>query len=820
MSCLEVVNDLIESVNKVNTEITFNMTQENVRYEDVCIRPDATFKYYTKSLKTKWDRIINEYISRPDKCPTNLQRVLLTYDIISRLGVVSGEKESLSKILNKLGSMPPEQIQDVVYDRMIEEGLNMLNGDKTEIFETSDDAISTLKNLALTLSKNCNCQTLDIFMFIMNKYKKRYSKKLVNKNRFELINIIKKDYEYLKTVIEQLATSLGLFTPDTNINDKQSTKSTKSTQSAQSLLNFSLEKEMEKLIPNELGSMKDFFIKVISRYFNNLHPIIWAQIVKGLMMNIFIDLPTNFDELFGFISKQLLLNSGPFILKILQMIRPALSEELAKKYNLINLTYPLLELNQVDLILRRVLINYDMFEVIYNKSASVGHICIGHDVRTPEKYIVIKIIKPLAIAQSCWEYYVLNDLFERGSCEDDFIKNTLKANGKEMNVSNEIANLDRSYSNYTTNYMKEFGIDIDAKLTTISHIPGIVTENAWFALATTFAPGIPLADLIESNVLTNDTKFRAHLHRCLDLLVVKFFYVLISQGFYHGDLHAGNIFYSFKQKTMTMIDFGAMGDIDLFSNNDTTTNLLTIIIKSIMYDYDGILDLLTNILNSKCTESGSLIDKNDTEYKNLKELLISHKITKILFSEKERDISAKYLQDLTGEKRLKDEHVDDIDTLQMLKSDSTDETAEPSIYDRMEYVRYTKDVIVENKDILPVFTEIVGKSESISFAGVMQLIIKYYAQKGVNVAIKFAELNELQKAYTLLLGVLAKTSYNSYRMNMAMRSAILSWKHLSKIYNVRSTANIISIYWSESSRSKEFREFVMREYELFKQKAK
>jgi len=581
-----------------------------------------------------------------------------------------------------------------------------------------------------------------------------------------------------------------------------------------SIMNFSIENELDKLIPDELGAMKVFFIKVIARYFNNLHPIIWAQIFKGLVSNIFIDLTMTPKEVFSFTSKYLLLNSGPFILKILQMIRPVLTDELATKYNLTKLTYPLLESNQVELILKRIIPEYDMLKVTYNKSASVGHVCIGYDVRRPDDKFVIKIVKPLAIAQSCWEYHVLHDLFDKGSCEDTFIKNTLRSNGKEMNVANEIANLDRGNKHYTTDYVTEFGLDVDAKLTSIAHKPGIIKDNTWFALAMTLAPGIPLSDLIESDMLENDTKYRANLHRCLDLLVVKFFYVLISQGFYHGDLHSGNVFYSFREKQLTMIDFGAMGDIDLFDNDETTTKLLLFIIMSINYDYDGMLDLLTDILNDRCTEDKeSFIDKEAPAYMDLKKELIAHKIKNTMNAEKDKARSKQYMEDVNSDKRLEDERYED--TLLVLPPDSTVEDREPSIYDELERVHESKETIIENRDELPVFTEVIGNSDSISFAGVMQLIIGFYAKSGVNVAIKFAELNELQKAYALLLGVLTKTKYSSYRMGRAIKTGILSWGHLPKIFNIATTYNVIKAYWSESSKYYELFEIIKKEQDEY-----
>jgi hypothetical protein len=803
MSCTKVIDGLVSSINEVNTEITKNMIDTNTKYDDVCIKPNLTFDFYHKSLKNKWEKIINDFINNPEKCSGNIQNILFVYEVASKLKSTDNFNPSNPQnLIDKLGRITPKQIETAAYDKMVDVALKMINSDSETTFVMDVDMKKTLKNLALTLGDRCQCQMIDIFTFIMEKYKKKYSKKLAGKTHDESVKILKHDYEYVKNIISSYGKDFG----NKSNNETNSFNVT-------SVLDFSIDDELNRLIPDELGTMKQFFIKVISKYFNNLHPIIWAQIFRGMMSNLFIDLPMTPPELFSFASKYLLLNSGPFILKLLQMIRPVLSDELAAKYNLTKLSYPLLEPEQIDMILKHIVIDYDMLKVTYNKSASVGHVCICHNVKNPNDKFVIKIVKPLAIAQSCWEYYILKDLFPNGSCEDSFIKNTLRSNGSEMNVVNEIANLDRGFANYSTNYKTEFGIDIDVKLTTIAHRKGIIKEGTWFALATTLAPGIPLADLIEAKMLENDTKFRATLHRCLDLLVTKFFYVLISQGFYHGDLHSGNVFFSFKRKQLTMIDFGAMGDIELFSNDDTTAKLLMIIIMSVYYDYDGMLDVLTDILNDRCKddEQSSFIDKESESYKEFKTVLIKHKIKNTLNAQKEKENATKYLEDVSSKKRLDDERVsadkNTDDTLHMVK-DSQKEDRDPSIYDNLDLILESKEIVVENKDVLPVFTEELGESESISFAGIMQLVIKFYATSGVNVAIKFAELNELQKAYALLLGVLAKTGYNSYRMSMAIKTGVLTWGHLPKLLNIGTTSNVLSSYWNESSEYNTLKTFI------------
>ena len=796
MNCMDVLSNMTGAIDDVNTAIIRNMTDQRVKYEDVCIRPNITFDHYYSSLKEKWETIINDYINKPEKCSSNISSILMLYEAASKLnkGEISGNPKNM---LARVGSLTPSQIENFAYEKMIDTALGMITNTSSNAFVMDKDMVKSMKNLARILGDNCQCQMIDIFSYILSKYKTKYSRKLTGKSRDESVAILRQDYQYIKDTVIKYGQNIR-----TAVRNRPSA-GLKSSSEPVALLNFSIENELNKLIPNELGAMKVFFVKVIARYFNNLHPIIWAQIFRGMLSNIFKDLPLSQDELFSFVSKYLLLNSGPFILKILQMIRPILSDELATKYNLTKLTYPLLEPHQIEIVLKQIIVDYEMIKIIYNKSASVGHVCIAYDVRRPDDKFVIKLVKPLAIAQSCWEFHVLNDLFPKGSCEDNFIKNTLRANGVEMNVANEIKNLDRGNEHYTTDYNTEFGINIEAKLTTITHIPGIVKEGTWFGLAMTLAPGIPLSDLIENKLLEHDTKFRANLHRCLDLLVTKFFYVLISQGFYHGDLHSGNVFYSFKKKQLTMIDFGAMGDIDLYANDDTTKSLLMIVIMSVNYDYDGILDVLTDILNSRCSEDkSSFIDKNTDAYHQVKKELIAHKLKNMMNAEKEKKKSATYLADVSDENRLRDERY--VDTLITVKDTSDDhEDRDPSIYDDLERIPETKETVIENRDILPVFTEILGDSESISFAGVMQIIIKFYATSGVNVAIKFAELNELQKAYALLLGVLAKTGYNSYRMGMAIKTGVLSLGHLPKLLNVGTTYNIIKEYWKESSKSDE-----------------
>ena len=247
------------------------------------------------------------------------------------------------------------------------------------------------------------------------------------------------------------------------------------------------------------------------------------------------------------------------------------------------------------MLLNKILVNKE-FKIIRHVSASVGHVCI---IEQDKKKFVVKFIKPLSIVQSCWEYKTLIDAFkenEQNECNIKFIKNMLINNGKEMNVSGEIQNLKDGNKYYTCDYNNVFGQNVNMKLTTITNIDGVIVPN-WYSLVMSLAPGVPLSTFLEpKDLLKKDTVFRAMLHRGLDLLVFKFFYTIIDKGFYHGDLHAANIFFSYKDSQITLIDFGAVGHIDLF-NDPNVEDILSVVFMLVFNDYDGILDKIAEIAN-------------------------------------------------------------------------------------------------------------------------------------------------------------------------------------------------------------------------------
>ncbi|XWV25566.1 putative protein kinase [Tupanvirus deep ocean] len=796
-TCLNIIQDLNKSVDNANTALIYNMTETTTKYEWVCIKPNITYDFYYQFLKEEWEQIINNFINQPNKCTSRLSEFVEIYRHATPERIVQARKllNALAvddaNITNKF-SLDNINLDNIVLDVIA----NSIMSSSGEIqYELKPNFIEAIQDLGNVMYDNCQCQLVDIFKTIFKKYKKKLHYKYQGKSKDEVIELLRNDYNKFKQNIKKFNTD-GNLSSQKNITDKLANKLT-------GLYGFSIENELERLIPKELGSLKQFFIRVISEYYNNLHPIVWAQIFKNMTENIFIDLPYTPDEIFSFASKYLLLNSGPFILKILQMIRPVLSPELASKYNLTKLTYPVLKLDQIDIILQKVVYNWDMYKVVRNFSASVGHVSKVIRVDQPDKPFMIKMIKPLAVAQSCWEYKTLYNIYPEGSCEQAFIKNMLESNGRELNVNNEINNINKGYEYYTATYNDIYGHNIDAKLTTIQNIPGIIVPGTWFALTMTLAPGIPLSKLVEienNPLLTTDNAYRARLHRCLDILVNKFFLNIIKNGFYHGDLHAGNIFFSYEQNQMTLIDFGAVGEINIYADDPDVRTLLDIVVMSMFNNYDEILDTMTELMNRKCVETQ--IDPTTPEYQELKQKLISYKMDNILYQNIEKEKSEQYKKDIFSEERINAEKAAHAE---VVKTHSFGQDNIDSIYSFLEYDPHEEDFVIETRDELPPYTN-VQPSTGVGFVNVLEEIIKFYALSGVNIAIKFNEFYEFQKAYALLLGVLHKVKYNPYRTGIAIGKAIKNWKNIPELMHIRTVAHFVKSYLNQKNKFKAFKE--------------
>jgi len=809
-SSINLLYKLADAVDATNYKLIDHMTEPTMRYDNACVQPDLTYDYFYSELKQDWENDVNHFLAHEDKCQSTASKIIsltsISGSVVSNLSNYTKNITNLSDVFDS-SKLKQSDIEDFLIDGLAGYLLDPMN---VTSFSMRPKLTESIIQLFMLLRSHCYCQTFDIFNYIVSKaqdkYFVKYQQSIKNesdpvKRREFLKQNLKQDLEYLKNLIKTSQPNTDTEVQYNKLLDDLASKLT-------GLYNFSIDSELNRLIPEELGSLKKFFAKVISTYFNKLHPIIWAQILKQIINQFFTELPTTPEQAFQFISKSLLLNSGPFILKILQMIRPILTPELATKYNLTKLTYPQLTPKEYKLILRKIMTTPKMTNVIVSKSASVGHVCLVNQADQPQNVFVIKIIKPLSVAQSCWEYKTLSGIFNKNTCEYDFVRNMLESNGREMNIHHEIENINKGHKNYHCTYSEVFGTKISATLSTVKVLEGYTKPDCWFAFAMSLAPGVPVADLVESDLLKSDTPYRAKLHRCFDLLVYKFFLTIANTGFYHGDLHAGNVFFSYEQNQMTMIDFGAVGDLSLWGGDSNINALLEIVVMSVFYNFDGLFDKMTVLLNNKCDPSEA-IDMNSEPYKEFSGFLTKIKFNNMINSSKEGNKSTDYRDFIFSDERVNDE----IRAESKYVSPSTNFTS-GTIYSRLDFEPKGKEPIIHNeeRDVLSVQqpASTLGESKNYSFAKVLEFIIKFYASMGVNIAIKFSDFYEFQKAYILLLGVLAKVGYSSYRIGFIMKKAILNWELLPKLMEISTIANIVKSYYREKTKHGETDEWIKK----------
>lgn len=765
---------LVEAIYKANDEITDNVTnmigEKSVKKTLVCVRTNVAQDFYVDTIGKEWNNIINEMINE-SPC---------RYGIISTIKNVSDINKKASDINKKLKTA---SLQNIVREETTNYVINRLTREP-ESFVFAKDFTLTMSGVLVNYADNCGCDFYNLFKIAVVNYSGRYKKKYQGKSKEEAKDLLREDFksfnEYIQAMYKRFK-DIDL----SNLNKKNYKVIVSKTNVIKTI---SIEDELNNLIPDSMGAMKSFFVTMIVSYYNNIHPVIWCQIFAKICENFFVYMPITQLEFYQFVSGQLLLNSGPAILKILQMLRPFFKPDVLEKYNLTKLTYPLLSTKQVDMILKKILLDIHDYKIIANLSASVGHVVLLKQVDQAVP-IIIKIIKPISIVQSCSEYDMLKKLYKKGTCEQNFIDNMIYAIGTELDATNEIKNINLGHKYYTCNYNNVFEFDTGHILTTLEVIDDIIIPDCWYALAVTLAPGMPLSKLAENKLVENDTKFRASLHRCLDLLVYKFFFVLFSNGFYHGDLHAGNIFFSFKSKTMTLIDFGAVGIMNLFEDDPGVDALLEIIIMSIFYNYEDIADRMTVLLNCRCDTENN-VDMKSASYINLINELSGYGLDSI---QNEKESFEKYnnnINKIFSQERIDEESYDNMNQYEI------DSIKENNIYSYLDILPHTGETVIENDHKL-IDMEL-EKSDSKNFDEILTILFGFYANNGVNIPVKFNELYEFQKAYTLLLGVLSQMKYDGYRMSFAINKAIMTCEHLGKIMYITKISKIYKWYNREA----------------------
>lgn len=822
------ITEISKAIEDTDTDIINNVTEPDMKYQWSCVKPNLTFNQFYNMLKPRWDSIVNGLATQLDECDT-FSKLMFFYRMANasklqrRLGdtefrnlQIESAKENVqgaiekakqadwgqlslnelaSQVSSKLGSMSQDidvqnfksvvmnglnntEVQNIVLEALADSAIS-----RNEEYGLDKDVIVSLHRLVKLVSSRSICWLWDLITYFMSKKYRHEVKKL---SRDELIQKMRGDIVY---VINQLKT-VEIGQMQGNYQDMINDQINKLT----AMHGITIEDELNKMIPDKLATLKKFFVKTISVYYNNIHPIVWAQILKEMLNNFFIEMPLTKDALYQFASKHLLLNSGPFILKILQQVRPVMPMELQRKYNLTKLSYPVMTPKQYNLILKKVVKNWDMYVIDFDKSASVGHVFIVHRADNKFKF-VIKLAKPLSIAQSCWEFSVLNEVFPKGSCEQQFVHNMLVATGNELYSPNEVSNIRKANKIYTMSYDELFkGAGFTEKLTTVAVVDDVIVDGCWFGFAMTVAPGNPISTFVEGekSQLEKDTPFRSCMHRCMDLLIYKFFLNIFQHGFYHGDLHAGNIYFSYELRTLTMIDFGAVGEINIFEGNPTMMALINIIMMSIFYNYVDLLDTMTRLVNSKCAEE-SKIDMMSPEYMAFRKKLRLYQFRNMVHTDEESALIAQYREALFNEKRV------DIEKSKIVKIPEP----EPEVYENpYDYLSIKsglkKEPIIDNTEPLPYDINMNKPSVITSFSAILAMITEYYATAGVNIAIKFSEFYELLKAYVLIIGVLTQINYPSQRMSIIMGKILYDSGNVALLTNITKIYDIYQIYKTQS----------------------
>lgn len=835
-----LLENLINAIDETNEEMIKNIFL--TEYKFACIKQNVTYDTYYQILNSKWNTIIDKMISEKDKCMTISE---LYYAEEHLKNIPFNSLQTADTLMNDAKSHFT-RFFDERYKEENDPLTNTMFDILTDLLATDDiyinaNIMTTLMNLGNLIKTRSTCWLWDIIILCAStKIKSDFP--TYNKNSLEdkkKVNLMLRSYlNEIKSmlIILNKDTTKDFFNKTLNITSNNLTQSY-----GMSKVNKNtnlIENELNSMIPENIGPLKCFFVDLIQYYYSSdiLHPIIWAQILRDMFINFLKNPPLSEKELFQFFSKHLLLNSGPFILKILQQVRPIMSEEQRKTYNLSKLTYPKMTKSQYTLILSKIVKNWDNYKLYNDASASIGHVFFVENSITMEKF-VIKVAKPLSIIQSCYEYSKLNNFFKKGTLEQNFVHNMLYSTGKELESHNEIKNINHGHKLYTMNYSELYSnINIDASLTTITAKENVIIDNCWFALGMTIAPGIPLSKLLEAQEKTNlstDTVYRAYLHRCFDLLVFKFFNNIIKNGFYHGDLHAGNVYFSFvdepiRKAQITLIDFGSVGTIDIFNDNPDINDLIKIMIQSVFYNFDDIFDTLTDLLNRKSINSAA-IDKTSINYEKFKNKMKKIRIKNIYYSMNNKKIDENYIDScITSNKRASQEtsfqenhkpvvvKEDNIKhakcyslhnnlPMNLNKEEDTVKTSIDSLYD---YIDMQNSIgknsniteLIDNLEPLPSYDCKIDISNNImSFTEVINCMQKFFTESNVNIPITIPDLYELLKAFLLLNGLASQINYEPLRMSTIIKKIVYQYSNIVtivkhpllalKIYNIYDVEN-------------------------------
>src|SRR5271154_3745161 len=150
-TCLELITDLTESIDKNNYQLIDNMTKPNMSYKWICIKPNVLYDYFYQNLKVSWEKSINDFINRGEQCTSMVSNILSLYDLLQ-----SGDIQNVQHLLAgdiENGIIPEDLMLDFIANMM-------LKPYQSTSFEMDINAKKTLTNLLRILYDYCHCQRL------------------------------------------------------------------------------------------------------------------------------------------------------------------------------------------------------------------------------------------------------------------------------------------------------------------------------------------------------------------------------------------------------------------------------------------------------------------------------------------------------------------------------------------------------------------------------------------------------------------------------------------------------------------------------------
>lgn len=412
-------------------------------------------------------------------------------------------------------------------------------------------------------------------------------------------------------------------------------------------------------IPSSAGKIGDFIKAVIVNYFPKQTSLDKRFIVATLLRET---MPNSEEEL-----KLLAIikAAGPFFHKIIQLVGdyiPDNTDNGKRLRTVLNeVKRNLLPISDYDLhnLLKEVEeASLDRFKITVLKTlgiASVGHALLVEltDVNNNKSKIVLKFIKPGVKERAQRDIDIILPLAHRSGVMS-FFAGTIEDILSELDFDNEYENLSEGNEVYNTN-------DINDRIKAVAFVPNFPISKKWLAMS--LAPGSSLAEMSSKLTANNDEE---KLNRKIEYLIMgmaseelankwmKQAFFGKRRGFYHGDLHAGNMLIdinieAIKQElkdkyghithdnltkdmiekinktnyTLTLIDFGNVGHLD----ESERLNVINFFISTIneIHSADGFLESYLNLVGKiddhKQKELRVAIKKIFDEHKDQGDLL-------------------------------------------------------------------------------------------------------------------------------------------------------------------------------------------------------